>query len=74
VRLLSDFARTKKLFLSKNAESALSEVAFTAAGMTNSHPATSLQVLSDKIGDAEKIMADELQGEMWPLTDGKHVY
>jgi hypothetical protein len=64
VRKLSDLSRTNKLFLSEDVSEALADVAFSAAGMTNPHPTSETQMLSEKVADAEEIMTEELQGQM----------
>jgi len=67
VRGLSELSKTNGLFLTKDVSGGLAEVAFMAAGMTNSQPAIKLQPLTDKIASVEKVMTDELQGQMGSL-------
>lgn len=69
VRKLSELTKTSGLFLRKDVSEGLAEVAFMAAGMTNSQPAVELQPLTDKIKSVEKAMTDELQGQMGSLDD-----
>ena len=69
VRKLSELTKTSGLFLTKDVSEGLAEVAFMAAGMTNSQPAVKLQPLTDKIKSVEKAMTDELQGQMGSLDD-----
>jgi len=67
VRKLSELSKTNGLFLTKDVSEGLAEVAFMAAGMTNSQPAIKLQPLTDKVASVEKAMTDELQGQMGSL-------
>lgn len=67
VTKLSELSKTNGLFLTKDVSEGLMEVAFMAAGMTNALPAIKLQPLTDKIASVEKVMTDELQGQMGSL-------
>jgi hypothetical protein len=67
VRKLSELTKTNGLFLTKDVSEGLTEVAFTAAGMTNPQAADKLQTLAEKIESVEKVMTDEVQGQMGPL-------
>lgn len=71
VRNLSELVKTKKIFFSADVHHALEDVAFTAAGLTDPHPTSTVQILAEKVDSAERLMTAELEGKMWHL-DQQH--